>query len=165
MHNEPESAYDFTLESIDGAPMPLASYRGQVLLVVNTASRCLFTTQYKPLCELYNRYASRGFSVIGVPSNDFHQEPGDNEEVKRFCSVSHFVNFPLAAKSHVKGAQAHPFYKWLRKQGGLFSGPSWNFHKYLIGPDGRLVSWHMPSTSPLSGRIVSRIEKQLKITS
>lgn len=160
----PDSAYDFELVTIDGAPLKLSDFRGQVLLVVNTASNCAFTTQYKPLCELYSRYGARGFSVIGVPSDDFNQELASNEEVKRFCTINYFVNFPLASKTHVRGKKAHPFYQWLKKQGGWFSGPSWNFHKYLIGTDGKLISWHMPSTSPLSKKITSRIEQQLQIT-
>jgi glutathione peroxidase len=157
-----QSAYDFEFESIEGGRMPLSDFRGQVLLIVNTASKCAFTTQFGPLRELYKKYGGYGFSVIGVPSNDFQQEPEDGPEIKRYCQVSHMVNFPLTAKTHVRGKNAHPFYQWAKKQGGLLSYPSWNFHKYLIGTDGQLLSWHFASTSPLSRRITLRIEQQIR---
>jgi glutathione peroxidase len=161
-HKDPSSAYDFEFENIEGGRIALSDFKGKALLVVNTASQCVFTTQYGPLRDLHAKYSDHGFSVLGVPSNDFMQEPEDNEGVKRFCQVSHLVNFPLTAKTHVRGKHAHPFFKWAKKRGGLFSGVHWNFHKYLIGTDGQLISWHFPSTSPMSRGIVSRIEKQIK---
>jgi glutathione peroxidase len=154
------TAYDFEFESIEGGRMPLSDFRGQALLIVNTASRCAFTLQYGPLRELYKKYGGHGFSIIGVPSDDFHQEPEGNKEIKQFCQTSYLVNFPMTSKVKVRGRNAHPFFQWAHKQGGWFSGPSWNFYKYLIGTDGQLISWHLPSTSPLSRRITARIEQQ-----
>lgn len=158
----PESAYDFEFASIDGGRMPLSEYRGQTVLIVNTASRCVFTQQFAPLRDLYKKYGGHGFTIIGVPSNDFQQDPEDNQKIKQFCKVNYLVNFPMTSKVHVRGKDAHPFFKWAAKQGGWFSSPSWNFYKYLIGPDGQLISWHFPSTSPLSRRITGRIEQHLK---
>ncbi len=136
-----------SLESIGGGPLPTAGYSGQVVLLVNTASLCGFTGQYRDLEALWRKYKDiggkdRGLILLGVPSNDFGgQEPGSNEEIKRFCEATFDVTFPLADKQVVSGPAAHPLYKWAASQTGALGTPNWNFHKILIGRDGRIVDW------------------------
>ena len=131
-----------SLNSIAGGPMPTADFSGRVVLLVNTASRCGFTGQYRGLEILWRRYKDRGVVVLGVPSNDFGgQEPGGNDEIKRFCDATFDVTFPLAGKQVVSGPAAHPLYRWAAVQTGTLGTPSWNFHKILIGRDGRLIDW------------------------
>lgn len=153
------TAHDFAFTAIDGAPLPLSAYKGRPVLVVNTASECGFTPQYKELQQLYDRYGPRGLVVLAVPSNDFGgQEPGSNAQIKQFCQTHYGVNFQLAAKEQVKGEAAHPFYRWAREQKGALAAPKWNFHKYLLGPDGHIAAWYASTTSPLSGKITDKIE-------
>ncbi|MCF8533025.1 MAG: glutathione peroxidase [Reyranella sp.] len=131
-----------SLESIGGGPLPTTDYRGKVVLLVNTASQCGFTGQYKGLEALWRRYKDQGLVVLGVPSNDFGgQEPGTAEEIKRFCEASFDVTFPLADKQVVSGPDAHPLYRWAAAQTGALGTPQWNFHKILIGRDGRIIDW------------------------
>ncbi len=157
------SAYDYSFTSIDGSPLPLANFRGKVLLVVNTASQCGFTNQYTDLQALYDRYRERGLVVLGVPSNDFgQQEPGAESEIKKFCEINFNVDFPLTSKNSVSGANAAPFYQWAGEQAGLLGRPKWNFHKYLIGADGRFIDWYASTTNPLSDKLVAAIELALK---
>ena len=139
------SGFDFEFQSIDGTPMRLADWRGKVLLVVNTASFCGYTKQYAGLQALWSKYESQGLVVVGVPSNDFGgQEPKAEGDIKKFCTGAFGVTFPLTSKQVVTGDQAHPFYKWATAAAGTAAGtegaPGWNFHKYLIGRDGRLIS-------------------------
>lgn len=150
-----ESAYDFTLEKLEGGELPLAAYKGKVLVVVNTASFCGFTDQYKGMVKLWDTYKDKGVIVIGVPSDDFDQEPGSNAEIKEFCELTYGVDFPMAGKTAVLGKDAHPFYKWAATSFGEDHVPSWNFHKYLIGQDGQIVDSYSAFTSPtgLSGAI------------
>jgi glutathione peroxidase len=130
------------LDSIGGGPMPTADFTGRAVLLVNTASRCGFTGQYRGLEALWRRCKDRGLVVLGVPSNDFgRQEPGSNEEVERFCDATFNVTFPLAGKQVVSGDAAHPLYRWAAAQTGTLGTPSWNFHKILIGRDGRVIDW------------------------
>jgi glutathione peroxidase len=130
------------LESITDGPMPAAEFSGRVVLLVNTASRCGFTGQYRGLEALWRRYKDRGLIVLGVPSNDFgRQEPGSNDEIKRFCNSTFDVTFPLAGRQIVSGPAAHPLYRWAADQTGTLGTPSWNFHKILIGRDGRVIDW------------------------
>jgi glutathione peroxidase len=157
------TAWDFSFTSIDGKPMPLSDFRGQVLLVVNTASFCGFTKQYKALQELHQKYAPQGFAVIGVPSNDFGaQEPKAAGEIKEFCEGMFGVEFPLTDKNVVSGDNAHPFYKWARDELGWMNAPKWNFHKYLVGRDGKLVTSFFSMTTPDADRLVSAVEAELK---
>jgi glutathione peroxidase len=131
-----------SLESIGGGPLPTADYKGQVVLLVNTASQCGFTGQYKGLEALWRRYKDHGLVVLGVPSNDFGgQEPGTAEEIKRFCEASFDITFPLADKQVVSGPDAHPLYRWAAAQTGALGTPQWNFHKILVGRDGRIIDW------------------------
>jgi glutathione peroxidase len=157
------TAYDFSFTSISGEPLPLAQFKGKPVLVVNTASECGFTPQYEELQTLHERYGPRGLVVLAVPSNDFGgQEPGSDSDIKEFCTVNYGVNFGLASKEHVKGDEAHPFYRWAREQKGALAAPKWNFHKYLIAPDGTLAEWYASTTSPLSDKITDRLEQMLK---
>jgi len=156
------SAHDFTFTAIEGGPLPLSRFSGKVVLVVNTASFCGFTPQYKGLQAIWERYRERGFVVLGVPSNDFGgQEPGTETEIKTFCEVNYDIDFPMTAKVEVRGANAHPFYKWAAGRVGPAGTPRWNFHKYLIGPDGDLVTWFSTKTEPTSGEVTAAIEAQL----
>lgn len=156
------TAYDFSFRSIDGAPLPLSSFAGKAVLVVNTASFCGFTPQYTGLQSLWERYRDRGLVVLGVPSDDFgRQEPGSAQEIKDFCEVNYRIDFPLAEKSVVSGDAAHPFYRWAAAELGFAAKPRWNFHKYLIAPDGRLVDWFSSVTAPDSRRLVEAVEAAL----
>jgi len=157
-----KTAWDFTFTSIDGKPMPLSDFRGKVLLVVNTASFCGFTKQYEALQKLNAKYEAHGFNVIGVPSNDFGaQEPKSAGEIKEFCEGMFGVTFPLTEKYVVSGDEAHPFYKWARDELGWINAPKWNFHKYLIGRDGKLVTAYFSSTSPDADRLVKAVEAEI----
>jgi glutathione peroxidase len=157
-----KTAYDFTFESLDGNPMPLSDYKGKVLLVVNTASKCGFTPQYKGLEELYAKYKDQGLVIIGVPSNDFgQQEPGSSKEIKQFCSLNYGVTFPMTAKQVVSGDDASAFYKWTYEVLGFGSGPKWNFHKYLIDTNGKAVDYFNSTTTPDSDKLKEAIEKLL----
>lgn len=157
-----KTAYDFSFTGIAGDTLPLSQFKGHPVLVVNTASECGFTPQYKDLQALHEQYGEKGLVVIAVPSNDFGgQEPGSNDQIKEFCVMQYGVNFVLAAKEHVKGEEAHPFYVWAREQKGALAAPKWNFHKYLIAPDGTLAEWYASTTSPLSEKITQRIEQML----
>ena len=143
--------YDFTAETIDGAPAPLADYRDKVLLIVNTASQCGFTGQYAGLEALYRKHRDKGLVVLGFPCNQFGaQEPGDAEEIKTFCALTYDVDFPLMRKIDVNGPKAHPLYAWLKsqKKGVLGAGIKWNFTKFLIDRKGRVVGRFAPTVEP-----------------
>ena len=158
------TAYDFSFRSIGGEEMiDLSDFKDKVLVVVNTASHCGFTYQYKGLQTLHN--SDEDLVVIGVPSNDFgNQEPADNEEIRTFCDTKFRVTFPLAEKSVVKGKDAHPFYKWVREELGFVSGvPRWNFHKILIDKEGNVVTGYAALTKPGSKRLRRKIESLLKL--
>ena len=156
-------AYDFTFTSLTSdKPLALSDYRGKVIMVVNTASKCGFTKQYDGLEELYNKYKDQGFVIIGVPSNDFgEQEPGSKEEIASFCKKNFGVTFPMAGKEVVTGKDAHPFYKWAYNELGFGTGPKWNFHKYLIGRDGLLIDYFNSPTEPTSDKVTKAVEKAL----
>lgn len=159
-----KTAYDFTFKTLMGEdPMPFSAYKGKVILVVNTASKCGFTKQYDGLEKLYQKYKSQGFVIVGVPSNDFAgQEPGTNEEIANFCRINFGVTFPMASKESVSGDTAHPFYKWAREELGFVAAPKWNFHKYLISRDGKLIDYFHSTTAPDSEKITKAIEAALK---
>jgi glutathione peroxidase len=155
--------YDYSAETLDGQPAPLAAYKGKVVLIVNTASKCGFTPQYEGLGALYRRYADRGLVVLGFPCNQFGaQEPGNADEIKSFCSLTYDVTFPMFSKIDVNGPSAHPLYEYLKqeKKGILGSeGIKWNFTKFLIDRDGAVVERFAPTTKPAD--ISSSIEKLL----
>jgi glutathione peroxidase len=144
--------YDFTAKSIDGRDVPLSDYRGKVLLVVNTASKCGFTPQYAGLEKLHEDYAARDFAVLGFPCNQFGaQEPGDEAEIANFCKLTYDVSFPMFAKIDVNGDAAHPLYRYLKGQAkGLLGseGIKWNFTKFLVDRSGKVVKRYAPQTKP-----------------
>ena len=155
-----DNAFSFNFESIEGNPMPLSEYQGKALLVVNTASQCGFTPQYEGLQSVWEEYKDKGLMVIGIPSNNFgSQEPGQEGEVKEFCETTFGINFPMTSKVDVKGENAHPFYKWLKAEYG--KSPKWNFHKYLISPDGALARTFLFTTKPRSKKVIKAIENVL----
>ncbi|MEW5684201.1 MAG: glutathione peroxidase [Pseudomonadota bacterium] len=146
------SIYDFTAETIEGQPAPLSDYKGKVVLIVNTASKCGFTRQYAGLEELFRKFRDRGLVVLGFPCNQFGaQEPGDEEEIKSFCSLTYDVDFPMMRKIDVNGPTAHPLYAFLKKQkrGVLGTeGIKWNFTKFLVDRDGKVVDRFAPTVEP-----------------
>ncbi len=157
------SIYDFSAQAIDGSEVPLADYRGKVLLIVNTASKCGFTPQYDGLEKLYGDLSDRGLVVLGFPCNQFgEQEPGDAAEIASFCKLSYDVSFPMFAKIEVNGPGVHPLYKWLKGQAkGLLGseGIKWNFTKFLVDRQGQVIDRYAPTTKPEAIR--SDIEKLL----
>src|SRR5689334_3414627 len=159
---EPAGAFDYKFEAIEGGKLPLAQWRGKVLLIVNTASFCGYTPQYEGLQALWERYQARGLVVIGVPSNDFGaQEPKAEAEIQAFCKGAYNVTFPLTTKQVVKGQHAHPFYLWARAALGDANAPGWNFHKYLVGRDGKLVAGYKSQVEPLSSEMLKAVETAL----
>jgi glutathione peroxidase len=158
-----QNAYDFSFNTLMGEEiMPLSNYKGKVLLIVNTASKCGFTGQYEGLEKLYTNYKDKGLVVIGVPSNDFGaQEPGSSEEIANFCKLNYGVSFPMASKEIVSGDQAHPFYQYAKKTLGFGTAPKWNFHKYLVDRKGVLIDYFNSTTSPDSTKIKTTIESAL----
>ena len=148
------TAYDFTAETLDGKPAPLADHRGQVMLIVNTASKCGFTPQYAGLEALYRKYKDRGLVILGFPCNQFGaQEPGSADEIASFCSLTYDVSFPMMAKIDVNGPKAHPLYAWLKgqKKGILGTeGIKWNFTKFLIDREGKVAGRFAPTATPQS---------------
>ena len=155
--------YSFTAALNNGQPKSLADYHGQVLLIVNTASQCGFTPQYKGLQDIYAKYHARGLEVLGFPCNQFgHQEPGSDADIKSFCDLNYAVQFPIFSKIDVNGDAAHPLYKYLKaqKSGLLGRGIRWNFTKFLIDRQGNVVKRYAPQTPP--SKLESVIEKLLK---
>ena len=156
------SAHDFAFAAIDGGPLPLSDFRGKALLVVNTASECGFTPQYAGLQRLWETYRDRGLVVLGVPSNQFGgQEPGDEAAIQAFCARNYGVDFPLTAKQSVIGPDAHPFYRWIGSEAGEDALPRWNFHKYLVDPEGNLIGAWPSRVTPLAPELVAAVEKAL----
>ena len=160
-----KTVYDFTLNSIDGQPAPLAAYKGKVVLLVNVASKCGYTPQYSALESTYEKYKDRGFVIVGIPANNFGaQEPGSNQEIKTFCSSKFHVTFPMMAKVSVKGDDITPLYQFLTdKSSHPQSGGEikWNFTKFLIGQDGRVIARFEPEITPDSPQVTSAIEEAL----
>ncbi len=158
----PSNAHGFHFTSIDGDPLPMARFSGKAVLVVNTASFCGFTPQYDDLQAVWEGYRERGLVVLGVPSNDFGgQEPGSEAEIKEFCEVNFAIDFPMTSKVKVKGGEAHPFYRWAAETLGPEAAPRWNFHKYLVSPDGQLVGWFPTRTAPTEEQVRRAIERHL----
>jgi glutathione peroxidase len=156
MSAKPTSVYDFEALSIDGKPAHLSTQRGKAMLIVNTASKCGFTPQFEGLEKLWHDYRDRGLVVLGFPSNQFGaQDPGSNDEIASFCQLNYGVSFPMMGKVDVNGAKAHPLWKWLAAQApGILGTHSikWNFTKFLVGRDGRVVKRYAPNDSPDSLR-------------
>ena len=159
---DPGDAYQFEFTGLDGGALPLAAWRGRPVLVVNTASFCGYTPQYRDLEALWRQYRDRDLVVLGVPSNDFGaQEPGTAAEIRGFCDANYQVDFPLTEKNRVVGAEAHPFYRWVVAQLGDAGAPRWNFHKYLIDGDGNIAAVWPSGVEPLSKEITGAIETAL----
>ena len=153
------TAHDFSFISIDGGDLPLADYKGKVILLVNTASMCGFTGQYEGLQSLWSDYKDRGLVVLGVPSDDFGgQELDTAKQVKSFCTLNYGIDFPMTDIAVVAGPNAHPYYKWIADVHGSLAIPRWNFHKHVIDADGKLVDWFASTTSPKSNRLREAIE-------
>jgi len=156
------TAYQFTFNGLMVPRVPMAAFRGEVVMVVNTASRCGFTPQYEGLQQIFTEYRARGFEIVGVPSNDFMgQEPGTSEEIANFCRLNFGVTFPMAAKVDVVGANRHPFYNWAEAGLGHAAVPQWNFHKILIGRDGHLITAFGTRTTPTDPSVRAAIEAAL----
>jgi len=155
------SVHEFALPSIDGAPAPLAAYKGKVALLVNVASKCGYTPQYTGLQALYQKYKDQGFVILGFPANNFGaQEPGTNEEIKTFCSSKYMVTFPMYSKISVKGADQAPLYKFLTDTTG--GDIKWNFTKILVDGNGKVISRFESKVEPDAPELVGAIEKALK---
>ena len=159
---ESSNVYSFTMVDIDGKKVNLADYKGKALLIVNTASLCGYTGQYAGLEKLYEAYKDKGFEVLAFPANNFFgQEPGTNEEIKNFCSLKFKAAFPLFAKTSVKGGDINPLYKYLTEESPFKGEITWNFNKFLVGPDGKVVARFDKSTDPMSPDVVSKVESVL----
>lgn len=157
-----ETAWDSTFEALEGGPMPLSQWRGDVLLVINTASFCGFTPQYTDLVKVWQDYRDQGLVVIGAPSTDFRQEFDEADKIKDFCELTYGVDFPMTAPVHVVGEQAHPFFKWAAAKTG--QRVRWNFNKYLMRSDGRILTWMPSSLKPSAGKARAEIEAALAAT-
>ncbi|MCS5637809.1 MAG: glutathione peroxidase [Myxococcota bacterium] len=164
MGTKGDSIHQFDARRLSGQEESLAEYRGEVLLIVNTASRCGYTPQYDGLQELHSRYRERGFSVLGFPSNDFGaQEPGTDAEIGAFCKRNYGVNFPMFSKIKVRGEGQHPVYAYLTSLPEPLGGPvKWNFQKYLVDGSGHVVARYYSATEPLSPELVESIETLLE---
>jgi len=159
---KPNTVYDYQLTAIEGGKLALAQFRGQPMLIVNTASLCAFTPQYESLQALWESYRGKGLIVVGVPSNDFgRQEPGSNEEIKEFCEVNFAVDFPMSERVVTRGEQAHELFQFLRSRLGENAGPDWNFFKYLVDKEGNPVAYWPSSVPPLSPEIIGAVEAAL----
>jgi len=155
-------ATDFSFKSVEGVSINLADYKDKVIVVVNVASRCGFTNQYKGLQSLWSEYKNKNLVVIGVPSNNFRQEPGSNKDIKNFCETTFGISFPITEKLSVIGPDAHPFFIWAKDNYGSSAIPKWNFHKIIIGKNGKVVDTFASITKPSSNKFISAIEQQIK---
>ena len=160
--NYEKLVYDFQFKDLDGSPLRLSDYKGKIIIAVNVASQCGFTKQYEDMQNIWEEYQDKGVIIIGIPSNDFgQQEPGTNKEIKNFCEAKFGITFPMTEKVSVKGENAHPFYKWAKENHGNSSIPKWNFHKIVIGKNGKIADTFASITSPSSKKFITAIEKAL----
>ena len=155
-------AYEYNFNSIDGNNINLNDYKNKVIVVVNVASRCGYTPQYEDLQKLWSNYKDKNLVVLGVPTNNFKQEPGSNKEIKDFCETTFGINFPMTEKIDVIGKNAHPFYKWAKENYGIGAIPKWNFHKIIVGRNGKVVDTFASFTKPSSKKFLERIENEIK---
>jgi len=162
MSDNSKTFFDFKINSINGDNVNLSKYTGKAILLVNVASNCGFTKQYDDLQRLYDEFKDEGLIIVGVPSNQFGgQEPGTDEEIKKFCETNFNITFPITSKYDVKGNNAHPIYLWAKDTFGKSTVPKWNFHKILINKDGEIVETFASFTSPMSKRIINRLKQIL----
>ena len=160
--NYDKLAYDFNFNDLDGTPLKLSEYKNKVIIVVNVASQCGFTKQYEDMQKVWEEYQDKGVIMLGIPSNNFgNQEPGTSEEIKNFCEAKFGITFPMTEKITVKGENAHPFYKWAKENHGKSAIPKWNFHKIIIGKDGKVIDTFASITNPSSSKFIKVIEKAL----
>lgn len=158
-----KTAHDFSFKSIDGEPLPLSTFKGKALLVVNVASQCGLTPQYSGLEALWKEKGGKGLVVLGVPANDFGaQEPGTEDQIKTFCETRFNVDFPMTSKEHVIGPDAHALYKWVAGELGEAAAPKWNFHKYLFNRDGTIAGTFGSRTEPGDATMNAEIDAALK---
>jgi glutathione peroxidase len=161
-----ETVYDFKMDNIDGKPESLAAYKGKVILIVNVASKCGYTPQYAGLESLYEKYKGQGFVILGFPANNFmSQEPGTNQEIKTFCTRKYNVSFPMFSKVSVLGADTTPLYQYLTTKAGndsLHGDIKWNFTKFLVGRDGKVIARFEPNVTPDSSEITQAVQSALK---
>ena len=155
-------ATEFLFKGTENKSINLSDYKDKVILVVNVASRCGFTNQYEGLQVLWNDYKDKGLVVVGVPSNSFRQEPGTNNEIKEFCETTFGIDFPITEKLNVIGTNAHPFFLWAKKNYGSSAIPKWNFHKIIIGKNGKVANTFSSITKPSSKKFISAIEEELR---
>jgi len=160
--NYTQLAHDFKFTGIDGQSIKISDYKEKVIVVVNVASRCGFTKQYEDLQNLWTNYKDNNLVVIGVPTNDFKQEPASNKDIKDFCETNFNIDFLLTEKTNVLGENAHPFYKWAKENHGNAAIPKWNFHKIIIGKDGKVADTFASITNPSSKKFINFIEEQIK---
>ena len=154
-------AYDFNFNGLNGNQIDLKDYNDKVIVVVNVASRCGYTPQYSDLQKLFTDYKN-DLVVIGVPTNNFKQEPKDNAEIKKFCDTNFGITFPMSEKMNVIGSNAHPFFRWAKKNHGIAAIPKWNFHKIIIGKDGKVADTFASFTKPSSKKFLNAIKKEIK---
>ena len=155
-------AHTFSFKNINGGEINLENYKNNVIVVVNVASRCGFTNQYEDLQNLWTKYKDKNLVVIGVPTNNFKQEPGSNKEIKDFCATNFDIDFPMTEKMDVIGSDAHPFFKWAKENHGRSAVPKWNFHKLIIGKDGKVADTFASITKPSSKKFIDLVEKEIK---
>ena len=161
--NYDKLAYDFQFNDLDGSPLSLSEYKGKIIIAVNVASQCGFTKQYEDMQKVWEKYQSKGIIMLGIPSNDFgKQEPGTSKEIKNFCEAKFGITFPMTEKVLVKGPEAHPFYIWAKKNHGESAVPKWNFHKIIIGTDGKVIDTFASITSPSSRRFIKALESLIE---
>ena len=155
-------AYDFEFKGIDGKVIKLSDFKNQVIVVVNVASRCGFTNQYEDLQNLWTSYKDKELIILGVPTNNFKQEPGTNKDIKDFCETNFNISFPMSEKTNVIGSNSHPFFKWAKENHGKSAIPKWNFHKIIIGKNGKVADTFSSITKPSSKRFLNSIDKIIK---
>ena len=160
--NYEQLAHEFNFKSIDGGEINLQNYKEKVIVVVNVASRCGFTPQYEDLQNLWTNNKDKNLIVIGVPTNNFKQEPGSNKDIKDFCETNFNISFPMTEKIDVIGNNAHPFFKWAKENHGKSAIPKWNFHKIIIGKNGKVADTFASITKPSSKRFIDLIEAEIK---
>ena len=160
--NYDKLAYDFSFSDLDGSDLKLSNFKDNVIVVVNVASQCGFTSQYEDMQKVWSKYQEKGLIILGVPSNNFgNQEPGDNKEIKNFCEAKFGITFPMTEKVNVKGDNAHPFYLWAKKNYGKAAVPKWNFYKIIINKEGKIHTTFSSMTNPSSKKFISTIEDLL----
>ena len=160
--NYSKLAYEFNFNDLDGSQLKLSEYKNKTIVIVNVASQCGFTSQYEDMQKVWDLYQEKGLVMIGVPSNDFNQEFDTNKEIKNFCEAKFGITFPMTEKVSVKGENAHPFYKWAKANHGSKAIPKWNFHKIIIGKNGKIYDTFSSITKPTSKKFIKAIEKSLE---